>query len=380
MSDRYCIAIVEDNKPQRVILRKLLATDYDVLEFASGEEFIQASPTIDTVLLDIEMPGINGYETCRQMRLQDQYADTPVIFVSAHDTAEERMEAYEAGGDHFLTKPIVANELRFKVESVLAHRNALRNLQSQSSMAQQMAFSAMSGMGDLGVVIEFQRRAAGCKNYDSLGQHAVEALKAWGLRGLVQIRGKTGTTNHGTDEVISPLQASVMETMRGMGRLFEMKSRAVVNYDHVSILIQNLPTEEPDKVGRLRDNLTLLGEAADICTANMDTSNFRMEQIKYLGGTVAELTQMMQAAAMRDTNNRNAMQKQTMEILDSLSGALNGLALTDIQSEYIGNLLHDGVDELSHAFEEASTIQRDFTDILVALQELAKYAPSDKLQ
>jgi len=376
MSERQRIAIVEDNRPQRVLLSKLLSADYDILEFPSGEEFLLASPVVDAILLDIDMPGIDGYETCRRMRQQAQYEDTPVIFVSAHDTPEERVAAYEAGGDHFLTKPIAASELKIKIESVLAHSAEFHNLRAQSSMAQQMAFTAISGMGDLGVIIEFQRRAASCKDYNSLIHYVVEALSAWNLRGMVQIRGKNSTINLGTDAVISPLQASVMETMRDMGRIFEMKSRAVVNYTHVSILIQNLPTEDTDKLGRLRDNLTLLGEAADICIANMDTSNLRKQQISYLGNTVAELTNMMQQAAVRDAKNRNAIQKQSMEMLDGLLLAFNNLGLTSIQSEYIGNLLHDGIDEMTLAFDEASTIQRDFTDILIALQDLAKNAPN----
>ena len=52
------------------------------------------------------MPGLNGYETCRQLKLRDAGSSTPVIFVSAHDTAPERVAAYEAGGDDFVTKPI----------------------------------------------------------------------------------------------------------------------------------------------------------------------------------------------------------------------------------------------------------------------------------
>lgn len=377
MDERHSIAIVDDHDRQRMVLTKLLSKDYEVLEFASGDAFLKVSPVVDTILLDIEMPGLSGYETCRELRLLPEYADTPVIFVTGHDTTEERIAAYKAGGDHFLTKPIVAEELHLKVESALAQRAALRDLRSQSSMAQQMAFSAMSGLGDLGVVIEFQRRAAACKDYDSLSKHAIDALVSWGLRGMVQIRGKTGTINMSTDPVVSPLQTSVMETMRGMGRLFEMKSRAVVNYDQISILIQNLPTAEPDKVGRLRDNLTLLGEAADIYIANMDTGRHRLEQIHYLGCNVAELTRMMQAAAQRDTSNRNDMQRLTMEILDGLSNAFKNLGLTPVQEEYVTNLFNDGVDELTHAFEEASTIQRDFTDILLALQALAKYAPPE---
>ena len=63
------------------------------------------------MLLDIDMPDINGYDTCRRFREQLRGADVPIIFVSAHDTTPERVAAYEAGGDDFLTKPLDVFEL-----------------------------------------------------------------------------------------------------------------------------------------------------------------------------------------------------------------------------------------------------------------------------
>lgn len=60
-----------------------------------------------------------------------------------------------------------------------------------------------------------------------------------------------------------------------------------------------------------------------------------------------------------------------MDVFDGLAVSVNGLGLADIQHEYIGNMVRDGIDELTSAFEEAATIQRDFTEILVRLQRLA---------
>ena len=69
---------------------------------------------------------------------------------------------------------------------------------------------------------------------------------------------------------MSPLQASVLQSMRDIGRIFEMGSRAIINYSHVSLLVENLPTQDPDKVGRLRDHLAVLAESADIRIAALD--------------------------------------------------------------------------------------------------------------
>ena len=372
MDERYRIAVVEDNAMQRMLAKRLLETNYNVVAYPSGEAFLEDMPESDVILLDIEMPGIDGYETCRRLRANDQSSDTPIIFVSAHNTSEARVEAYEAGGDHFVTKPVDASELRHKIESVIEHRNALRELKSQSAWAQQVAFSAMAGMGGLGVIIEFFRKSATVKAYPVLAQLVIEALNAWDLRGGVQIRGASGESNLSTDTVISPLQSTIMDTMRNMGRIFELKSRAVVNYEHVSILIYNMPTDDPDKVGRMRDNLAWLGEGADTCIANLDATMVSKLQLNYLDNSIAQLTDLMQKAAASDARNRTSVQQRVTEVLDGLEVTVSSFGLTKIQDEYVTSMVREGIDELAHAFEEAATIQRDFSEILVRLQVLAK--------
>ena len=372
MTDRYHIAVVDDTPVQCVFLKRLLEANYEVTTFASGEDFLDAMPECDCILLDIEMPGIDGYETCRRLRAQDENGDTPIIFVSSHNSAEARVEAYEAGGDHFLSKPIVASELNLKIESVINHRNALRDLKSQSTYAQQVAFSAMAGMGGLGVIIEFFRKSATVKSYQVLGELVIEALNAWELRGGVQVRGLSDEVNLSTDAVVSPLQSNIMASMRDMGRIFELKSRAVVNYEHVSILIYNMPTDDPDQIGRMRDNLAWLGEGADTCIANMDAMMVSKLQVNHLGQSIAQLTELMQKAAASDAGNRMAVQTRAFEVLDGFQVSVSSFGLTRIQSEYVNSMVHEGIDELTHAFEEAALIQRDFSEILNRLQALAQ--------
>lgn len=373
MSEKHRIAVVDDTAPQRLILSRLLANEHEVVEFANGEAFLAADPTVDVILLDIEMPGLSGYETCRRLRALENHHETPVIFVSAHDTAPERVAAYEAGGDDFVTKPIVASELHHKVTTLLSQKIALEELHSRSASVQQMAFSLMSNMGELGAIIEFMRQSVLCTGYDQIADQVVNAMKSWGLRGLVQVRSNDGAIDRSTDEVVSPLQQSVIATMRNMGRIFELKSRAVVNYDRISILVQNLPTDNPDQVGRLRDHLALLGELADNSLNNFTTKT----ELSDLGAAITQLQETMQQTAVRDIENRQKIQKQALDILDSVERTFVGMGVTSVQRDYVTNLIGDGMDELNHAFEEANAIQHDFAEALLQLQKLSDTHASD---
>ena len=371
MSEKIHIAVVDDNPPQRMILSRLLDRDYQVSTFENGEQFLASTNSFDAVLLDIEMPGLNGYETCRTLRGRTSGNDIPVIFVSAHDTAPERVAAYEAGGDDFLTKPITAHELRHKLKGSIEHRMQLRELSAQSSSAQQVAFTAMISMGDLGVVIEFLRHSTNHKTYEAIADQLIDAMAAWGLQGIVQVRGRNGHLDRSSAGNMSPLQTSVLDTMRDIGRIFEFGSRAIINYAHISLLIQNLPTDDPDKVGRLRDHLAVLAESADMRVAGLDAVNERDLQKIGIEVTLTELRSALQRINERAQGNRSNGQGHVLETLEHLSRMLQTLGLTENQSAYVDDLIKETLDETKQYFDEAESLECEFSEVQSRLERMA---------
>jgi class 3 adenylate cyclase/CheY-like chemotaxis protein len=113
--------LVVDDQPANVrLLEAILAPrGYDVSTAASGEEALEllARSTPDLVLLDIVMPGLDGYEVCRRIRDRKDTAYLPVVMVTASGD-EQKVKALEAGADDFLTKPIDRSELLARVASL----------------------------------------------------------------------------------------------------------------------------------------------------------------------------------------------------------------------------------------------------------------------
>src|SRR5574343_1820926 len=371
MSDRARIAIVEDNAPQRIILARLLESDYEVSAFASGEEFLAAPGDYDIVLLDIEMPGTNGYQSCRLMRSRPGQEGVPVIFVSGHDTTPGRVAAYEAGGDDFVTKPIAAHELNHQLHSAIEHRERVRALTSESSTAQQVAFTAMISMGDLGVVIEFLRKSALATSYSAIAARLIAAMKAWGLQGAVQVRGRHEQVNLNAEGPMSAMQAAVLEKLRDIGRIFEMGSRAVINFDHVSLLVENLPVDDPDKVGRLRDHLAVLAESADMRTAALDAADERAQQKLAVEATLAELQNAMQHIKSRSSGGLRRSQTNLLESIEQLGRTLSTLGLTETQASYLDDLIGHAEEEAHGYFDAIAQSDSEFTEVLNRLQRLA---------
>lgn len=114
------ILIVDDEPDIREMLRTLLENQqYTVCEAASGAravELMREEPGIDLILLDIMMPGLDGIETCAEIR---RFSSAPILFLTAKTLERDKSSAYTSGGDDYLPKPFSPAELLMKVDSLL---------------------------------------------------------------------------------------------------------------------------------------------------------------------------------------------------------------------------------------------------------------------
>jgi CheY-like chemotaxis protein len=114
------VILVVDDLPQNVRLLEavLVPRGYEVVSAASGEEALGLLDGADLVLLDIVMPGMDGYEVCRRIRADEATAFLPVVMVTASGDQEKR-RALDAGADDFIAKPFDHAELLARVRSLL---------------------------------------------------------------------------------------------------------------------------------------------------------------------------------------------------------------------------------------------------------------------
>lgn len=119
MIPKRSIMIVDDNPDNLNILCQILEKyDYEVRPVLSGDLALRAmvAYTPDLILLDINMPGMDGYEVCKRIKTNEETRDTPIIFISALDDITSKLKAFQVGGLDYITKP-------FQFEEVLARVN-----------------------------------------------------------------------------------------------------------------------------------------------------------------------------------------------------------------------------------------------------------------
>lgn len=123
MSDtRQKVLIVDDEMDALVALKVALETEgYNVVEAKDGYEAIEKvhSEIPDLILLDLMIPGIDGFEVCRQLRSDPTYSHIPVIMLTARGEIDDKVEGIELGADDYVTKPFNLKELKARIKMVL---------------------------------------------------------------------------------------------------------------------------------------------------------------------------------------------------------------------------------------------------------------------
>ncbi len=138
------VLVVDDIIANVKLLEARLTADYfDVVTCTNGPDALKicAEGGCDIVLLDVMMPGMNGFEVCRRLKADAATAHIPVVMVTALDQTADRLAGLEAGADDFLTKPIDEIALLARVRSLSRMRLALDELRTRSQHAAQLGIN-----------------------------------------------------------------------------------------------------------------------------------------------------------------------------------------------------------------------------------------------
>ena len=125
------VLVVEDTIENLRLLSELLGGQgYEVRAVTNGRQAIQAveREPPDLILLDINMPELNGYEVCRHLKAQERSKDVPVIFITALTDTVDKVRAFDAGGVDYVTKPFQVEEVLARVQTHVALRRAQAGL------------------------------------------------------------------------------------------------------------------------------------------------------------------------------------------------------------------------------------------------------------
>ena len=144
----YTLLVVDDNQTNLAVISDYLeGCGFRILVARNGESVFRKVQHVypDIILLDVMMPGINGFETCRRLKADENTRDIPVIFMTALAETEDKVKGFEVGGVDYVTKPIQQEEVLARVTTHLKIRNLTRQLQQANASLAKRALQLEAG-------------------------------------------------------------------------------------------------------------------------------------------------------------------------------------------------------------------------------------------
>lgn len=357
MSQSFKVHVVDDDPLILDVIKMILEPDCQVRPFENAEACWAASQSDkpDMFLLDVNLPGMDGFTLCRKIKEDSGLCSTPVMFVSGHDTIDERIQGYDAGGDDFIVKPFEPEELLRKLKVAQNMVLSCRLLNEQVKEAEQLSSLIMASMDETGILLQFMSKLIAMETPREIAEGLLELLRRYRLEGVVQTR--TG------DEVLTvsaagtdlPLEVSIIEHVRKQGRIFEFSRRSVHNFERVTLMINNLPVDDPDFCGRLRDHLSVAAQGTDSRLKAIQAEQGVLTALSSVGSTLMEL---------RDAHQRNATDSTRLisALQETLLNSFYKLGLTDNQERFLQNLVSDFTgrmaEQLNRGLRTQETLQR----------------------
>lgn len=346
------VLLVDDDPLQQELARDILQESYEVLIASSGSEGVMLAhaslPAL--ILMDILMEDMTGYEACSGLRADPLCTDIPVIFLSGLTDPEDRLRAYEAGGNDFLAKPFSAAELLSKIGGVIAAERERQELAASAQSAFQAAMAAMTSASEQGLVMEYVSRTYRCAGYGDLAQATIEVASAYGLTASVQLRGEREVVSCNARGPSSALETAVLSNLQSCGRIVNFGARYAFNFDSVTLLISDMPVDDEARCGRLRDHLAVVVESAHARVQSIMTQQALQRQQQRM----MQLFQRVQALLARIDARGLRQKEHGASILQAMLGRMEDaflfLGLTEAQEAAVADMLRQSAEETLRNF------------------------------
>ncbi|MBI4741759.1 MAG: response regulator [Betaproteobacteria bacterium] len=374
MSDLPLLYVADADAAFRATVEQTFSADFDVRGFSDGiacaSRLSEIQPAI--LLLSANLPDAPGIELCRDIRGDGQLHDTHVVLLLGNDATQATVdEAHAAGCDEALTHPVDLPNLLRHLRTTHRLASERSSFRQQANYAQKVAMTAMTSMGELGMVLQFLSKCFSCATLREVAQEVLITLKHYDLAGAVQVRSPQETLTESTTGDSSREYSVIIEKLYGIGRIFEFKTRMVINYPHVSILMSHVP-DDAEVRGRIRDNVAMLAEGAEARVASLliELDNRRKQDgIRYALGEILGMTEELR----EHQRVSQELGKQAVSVvIERFETAFVRCGLTSAQESELIGLLESLRQEVAGVGLTADEVDRKLQSVTRSLQSIAE--------
>ncbi|QTH72520.1 response regulator [Pseudoalteromonas xiamenensis] len=340
------ILAVDDEPFNLEIIEEILEDlDFELATAASGPECLEMVEAYNpqVILLDVSMPQMNGYEVCKALKANPNTSHIVVMFVSARGSVEERMEGYSVGAEDYIVKPFGHTELKSKLMNLNKLLEEKASLTQQIEDATNTAFSAMATSSEMGQIVNFIEQIGEIEDVNELAHALLRCLENFGLSSNLEFRIDDERRHYASSGVCSPIVIELFDILKGKGRLHEFTNRILVNYPVISLLILNMPTDDPDKRGRIRDHICFIVSVTEQQLRAILTRCRLLDQQRNLNDAIAMIHTKFHGMVTLLDKNRKENESVFKELQEEFENRIPTMGLDEDQEVFIFSKLDTSI-------------------------------------
>lgn len=362
------LVCIDDNDANLRLIEKSLRDHYDIVRVTDPLKAVAALEEVQPalVLLDVNMPSLNGYDLCRQIRANPATAELPVVFLSCMKDLEDRLAGYDAGGDGYITKPFDLRELHSVVRTHILRKKQVDDSRRNAEQLRAMSWTMMRSNSEMGELLRFSQGIAKVKDEAALVDHLFSTLTRLELSATVLLKilsGEVVARNDGKPFTL--IEKELLDLAQHGGRITANGNKYLFRGENIILLIRNMPLDDEALVGRLRDHLCILLDSAEasITIINGEKMRAQLQQSKTdqtLHGIQQEFRNMFATADQLHLQSSSSIEG----LATALEHALMVMDLTEEQERKLLLFIEQARAELEHQHDLKQLFQASLNNIL----------------
>lgn len=377
--NKHRILLVDDSPNELRIMLEVLKHSYAIVVATSGEQainMVEADREIELVLLDVNMPEKDGFETCEE--IHNIVPNLPIIFVSANDSTEEILKGFNAGAIDYITKPIDTKVVARKVDVIVNEREMLSKLEDEHKSTSDIVMSVIASAGHLGTVLGFLRSGLKIKTHEGLISALFDVFDGLNMDVCAQLRTPNSNINRSSSGSLTPLEEDLLKRASSMsGRFLEKGTRYIVNFESISVIVKNMPIEDSNLQGNLRDNLMMILEDTNALNQkllNTETSDVSNTVDRNTKKQIADIAGTMNMLSLQYIDNKSKLIDLFEEMNNEFEKAFFKLGLLEQQEELLASIVAAKAEQFSLYMNKTAEVD----DAIFSLQsQLSKLAENE---
>lgn len=364
---RETVLVVDNESSVLAAVTDALSERFHIVTADSGNAGVRMAieHRPDFILLDTEMPDMSGYQACEILKCEPLTHRTPIVFISEGNRVSDRLLGYELGAEEFIPKPFDADELLHRLDLLSKRMRQNLDLSAQVDMATKTAMTAAAENSELGTAIQFVEASYSVSTMDALAQQLLRATDVFDLSCGLMLVTNDGPRFFASRGALKPMEEDLMLALHAQPqRTHDFGCRTQINFPRTALLIKNMPIDERERNGRLKDLFPVLLGALEARVRNIETEQAFISQTQNLISSFKIMESTLQGQSDGLQASHEMVEKVVQSLWKDVEEKLPTLGLDEDQEQFFMTHIETALDETRDVMTGVEILQTSFASVM----------------